>query len=325
MSLKRYLARRLVYAGLSAYALATILFFLFRLIPGNPTSTFIAQGMSKEARQQLIERWGLNEPLHIQYYEYIEGLFTLDFGESLYYQIPISELIVDRLVNTAVLMVPGIIIGVSIGVTLGAVYGWNRGNSIERGGIILSLLGRSVPIFFSGVVLQYVFAGGLWDIFPSGGMTTATASFASPIAKFTSMDFLAHLVLPLAVTVIWYSATPTLIMRAGMLETLNKEFMNTYRSWGVDDIHRLFYASKHGSLPVITYLAVLSGYMFGGQVVVEQVFSWPGMGRLLVDAVYRQDLPLLETTFFLMGVLIILLNLVVDMLYVYIDPRITYE
>lgn len=322
MTFKEFLLKRLGQAAISAFALATILFFLFRAIPGNPTSRYIVGGMSKEARERLLAQWGLDQPLHVQYWDFLTDLFLLDFGESFYFDQPIIQLIQTRLVNTLALMLPGILIGVTLGVALGALYGWKRGSNFERAGVILSLTGRSVPIFFSGVVLQYLFAGGVHNWFPTGGMTSPAASFDSRWALFTSNDFLMHLVLPLIVVIIWYSATPALIMRVGMIKSLNKEFQDTYRSWGVSELRRVLYTIKHGSLPVLTFLAVLVGYIFGGQVIIEVVYSWPGMGRLLVEAVYNQDLRLLEVTFFLMGMAIILLNFLVDITYSLIDPRI---
>jgi peptide/nickel transport system permease protein len=295
------------------------------MIPGDPTSRYMMSGMTQEQRERLLEQWGLTKPLHEQYIHYMVDLFTLDFGESFYFNSPIIEVLIPRITNSLVLMGPGIIIGVTLGLSLGAMYGMRRGSRFEQVGVMFSLLGRSVPIFFSGVVLQYLFAGGLFNWFPSGGMTSSTAIFESNFQMYTSEDFLRHLTLPLIVTIVWYSAVPALIMRAGMIKALNKEFQITYQSWGTKYISRMLYTVKHGAIPVITFLAVLVGYIFGGQVVLEVVFSWPGMGRLLVEAIYNQDLRLLEVTFFIMGMLIIFLNFLVDIVYMYIDPRITYE
>lgn len=327
MSFKRYLIRRTAYTALSIYALATILFFLFRAMPGNPTTTLIVQGMTVDQRERLVEEWGLNQPLHVQYVEYIVDLFTFDFGTSLFSNQTIMEIIVPKIMNTLVLMVPGLLIGVSLGVFLGTVYGWYRGSTVERGGVLLSLMGRSVPLFFSGIIIQYVFAGGVVSWFPSGGMVPPAQRimFDSRVDLYTSWVFAKHVVLPMLAIIVWYSATPALIMRAGIMETVNKEFVKTYRSWGIGNTQLMKYASKHGSLPVITYMAVLMGKVMGGQVLVEVVFAWPGMGKELVDAVYKQDLPLLEATFFLMGVLVILLNFAIDLFYLYVDPRISHE
>lgn len=311
--------------ALSAFALATALFIMFRIMPGNPTQAYIVRGMSEAQRQNLIHQWGLDKPIQVQYVDYLVDLFTLNFGDSFFYGEPVIVVIGRRLVNTLVLMVPGMVIGIGLGLFLGTLYGWYRGERIEQVGVFLSLLGRSIPIFFSAVLLKFLFAGGVFDWLPAFGMQKPTSIYESQLALFTSVEFLKHLTLPLLTVVIWYSATPALTMRAGMQSAMNKEFVRTYKSWGIKQIRVMVYVAKHGSLPVITFLTVLVGYMFGGQAVLEVVYSWPGMGRLLVDAVYKQDIPLLQATFFFMGLLLIIMNFLIDIAYMYIDPRISYE
>lgn len=322
--MQKYIVKRSFHTVLVLFALVTILFFLFRLMPSNPTGIYVSEGMSLEQRQQMLQRWGLTKPLHEQYIVYLRNMVTFSFGESFHYQQSVMTILWIRLQNTLVLMIPSVTVGTCIGTVLGVLYGRYRGTIGEKTGLVASLIALSVPIFFSAVILTGIFTFTL-NWLPPGRMTSPATFYEPRWHVYFTMDFLKHAVLPFLTATIYYTGTPALIMRTGMLEVMNKQFMTTYQMWGIPERLRLRHAAKNAFPPLLNYFPILIGYMFGGQVVLETVYSWPGVGALMIDAVLNQDYPILQTSFFIMGLMVILMNFVVDIVHAYIDPRVSYE
>lgn len=322
--MRRYLLRRATYTVIVLWAMITIMFFLFRFMPGDPTDLYLTQGMGADQRQHLLESWGLTKPLWVQYGLFLRNLITLDFGTSFFYDQPVMEILWPRMQNTLVLMIPAVSLGALMGSVLGVLYGWYRGTTFEEAGIVFSLGFMSVPIFWSGILIILVFSFEL-NWFPSSGMVSPATYADKQYELYLTKDFLEHAFLPFITAMIYYSGSPALIMRTSMLEVRNKQFMDTYTSWGLDRTAKMRHAAYNALPPVLTFMAVLVGYVFGGQVVLETVFAWPGVGRLLVDSVLKQDFPILQATFFIMGAIVVIMNFFVDIIHAYIDPRITYD
>lgn len=319
---KRYVLRRLLMMFASLLTIITVLFFLFRQVPGGPMSAIVSPRMNEAARQAVIAQYGLDEPLWKQYLLYMWNVFHLDFGQSFYYGQSVYSLIADRFLNTMSLMLTALVISYSVGTYLGAHLGWLRGTSKERAGMLVVLLIRSTPVFWTGMIVLYVFAFQL-NIFPLGGMRGMQASYTTNAEKFLSVDFLYHLVLPVFTLCTFYTGLPLLLMRNNLLEVLSEDYIKTARAKGLAERRILFrHAARNAVLPVVTAFAIAIGFAVGGQVLIEQVYSWPGLGREMVQASLRSDYPLAQGAFMLLSVIVITMNFFADLTYSYLDPRV---
>lgn len=325
MGMREYVVRRIGQLVVTYWAFLTILFLLFRIVPGDPTTMFVAQGLSGQARKEVLENLGLNEPLHIQYIEYMFQILSGNFGTSFQYREPVWDIIVTKFWNTIFLMMGAIILAYVIGILGGALLAWLRGSDLEVIGLLVTLVARSSPTFWTGIVLLMVFVFWLgW--FPAGGIRTIGASYDGFVEKFVSIDFLYHVTLPMLTGAIYYMATPTLLMRNTMLEVLNEDFIKMKNAEGLSQYTVLYkHAVRNSLLPIVTIVALVAGKAIGGQLLIEVVFNWPGMGRAMVTAVSYSDYPVAQAAFFLMGSVVIMLNFGADLLYAYLDPRVTYE
>jgi peptide/nickel transport system permease protein len=320
----QYVVRRVVQLCVTILAVSTILFGLFRLMPGDPTTLIVSPGMDSSVRQRLIEDYGLNDPLSVQYLRYIENILTLDFGRSFHTNAQVIDVIATRLPNTLVLMFSALFVAYSVGVTLGVLSAWYRDSSYETGVVVTALVGRSVPSFWTGLIILWI--GGAWlNVIPLSGMASIGESggFWDTTLSF---DFLRHLVGPASVLAFYYMGYPLLIMRNSMLEVLSEDFINLCRAKGLRDRTIMFkHAARNALLPVLTAAAVAVGFAVGGSVLVETVFGWPGLGREMVQAVVRRDYPVAQGTFIVLASTVILMNFVADLLYGVLDPRVAYD
>jgi ABC-type dipeptide/oligopeptide/nickel transport system permease component len=320
MSKLRFAVRRLFQMVLTLLAVGSVLFLLFRLIPGNPTSYIVSGQMSPEAKQKLIQSFGLNEPLHTQYFKYIENLATLDLGQSFQTQQPVTEMILTFLPNTLVLMLTAFLIAYPLGIGLGILAGWYRGTRFERVTVIVALFARSLPAFWIGLLALWVL-GATYGVIPMSGMSSIGSE-----TDFLSLSFLYHLITPAAVLAFYFMGYPLLIMRSSMLDVLNEDFIEICRAKGLSERAVLL---KHGArnalLPIVTASAIALGYSIAGSVLIETVFSWPGLGRAMVRAVLRRDYPVAQGAFLMLATAVIVMNFLADLTYSYLDPRVTYD
>ena len=325
MRLWRYILLRSLQTVVTLFAVATLMWVMFRLIPGDPTTVFLGSGeLPPAALEALRKSWGLDAPLYRQYLDYVANLLTGNLGLSFYFRRPVFDVIAPMLLNTLLLMGTAMAIATAIGVFAGAYLGWRRGDRIEQIVGLVVLVPRSLPIFWIGVMLLMIFSYGLgW--FPIGGLRTPAFIPENAWEELPGFDVGRHMVLPVLTAVIYFVSDPLMIMRTSMLEVVEEDFITFARARGLPDraVRRMarFVAIK----PVLTYLAIMVGFAFGGQVLLEVVFSWPGMGSLMVSSVAQRDYPVAQAAFFLMAVITILLNLLIDVLYVFLDPRIRYE
>jgi peptide/nickel transport system permease protein len=324
MSLWRYIAGRLVQTIATLFAVLTLMWGMFRLIPGDPTSIFLGSGeLPPQAIAALRESWGLDAPLYRQYLDYIGNLLTGDLGMSFYYRRPVLDVLMPMLWNTILLMGVAMVLATVIGVAAGAYLGWKRGQRIEEIASLLVLIPRSLPIFWIGIMLLMIFSYGLsW--FPIGGLRTPAFIPETWIEELPGYDLARHMVLPVLTSVIYFVVDPLMIMRTSMLEVIEEDFITFARARGLHDETVRLIAARNALGPVLTYLAIMVSFAFGGQVLVEVIFSWPGMGSLMVNSIAQRDYPVAQAAFFLMAVITITLNLVIDVLYTFLDPRIRY-
>jgi peptide/nickel transport system permease protein len=248
--MRAYILRRLAQSVLVVFAVTTIMFFMFRFLPADPTVIMIERGMSEEARQVLLERWGLTGSLWDQYVRYMGNLIVGDFGASFFYRQPVWDVLLPRIVNTLWIAVPGLLLGALLGAALGMVVGWSRrGGPVERTGILIATVIRGTPSFIIGIALLAVFSSWLGWL-PGFGMgdTGGTEGFA----RYLRWEFLMHLTLPLLAVVIYFLPENLLLMRSGVVENRTEDYIELVRAKGVSDTRVAWHAARNSLLPLIT-------------------------------------------------------------------------
>ena len=318
----RYLARRLGQMLITLWVIATILFLMFRLMPGNPLAAYIDPTFTQEQAEVLLHQFGLDQPLYVQYGKFLLNLLHGDLGQSFFYHRPVSQVLLDSLPNTIYLMLASLLIAYVIGISGGIGLAMLRGRRGEQVGIVATLVSRSAPQFWVGMILLALFSFHFgW--FPGGGIAQAGTIFPSEWAKLGSGDFWLHLALPAFTLTFYLLGLPLLLMRTNMLEVLGEDFITMMRMKGFGEWRIMVrHAARNALLPVVTAMAVGIGYAIGGNVVVETVFSWPGLGRLLVASVQANDYPVAQGAFLVSAALMVLMNLIADLLYGVLDPRV---
>ncbi len=317
-----YVVRRILYMVMTIFAVASILFVLFRMIPGDPTAQVISPALDAAAQARLKQAYGLDQPVYVQYVLYIKNFLTLDWGRSFASSKPVYEILIYRFWNTVFLMGAGLCFTLILGIGLGMIMAWRRNGHLDIWATLGSLVLQSAPPFVTGILLLMVLSYRL-DLFPTGGMLTPGNRLNTGLQLLFNGDFLHHLILPTITVVAYYLATPMLIMRDSMLEVLGSDFIELAKAKGLaPHVVMIKHAARNALLPVLTVSSVLLGFAIGGQVIVEQVFSWPGMGQLMVEAASSHDYPVAQATFLMLAVLVIVLNLLSDIAYCYLDPRI---
>jgi len=321
--LKFFLKRTAITAGL-ILLVASALFVFFRSMPGSFIDLIANTGASEEELAALRAKWGLDEPLYIQYINYMVNLLQADMGNSFRFGGPVWEVTKGRIWNSFILVGPAITTAYIIGSVYGALLGNNRDSAFEKYGIIPVTITGTVPSFFLAIMMVIVFAGWL-NWFPSSGMlstSTSSAVGSSFFAMIQTVDFWKHYTLPYLTIVLRYLYLPSLVMRTSVVEVSGQDFAYYHRVKGLAKSTQLHHVMKHASLPVITLFPVSMTRAIGGLVLVEIVFNWPGVGSFLVDAVLFRDFPVVQFVFFLVAIWVILGNYAVDIVYGLIDPRV---
>jgi peptide/nickel transport system permease protein len=324
-SLKRYFAVRSAQTVVMLFLVLTALFVLFRSMPGDFTTQMAAAGANEAALARIREQWGLNEPLYVQYFEYIKNLLRGDLGQSPVYRVDVWEFVKLRMFNTFILVAPAMTFTYLFGSVVGTIAGSKRGGLLERIGIVPVITTGSFPAFFTSIVLIVVFADW-FNLFPTSGMLSATSATGLEWWEpYLSWDFAHHYVLPFTAVFLRYLFIPSLIMRTSVVEVMGQDHTEYHRLTGISPTKRLRHIAKHASLPVITIYPVSLARALGGVVLIETVFNWPGIGFTLVEAVLGRDYPVVQFVFFVVATFVILSNFVVDLFYGVIDPRIRID
>jgi len=320
-----YVIKRLLHMVFVLWAVATIVFLMFRLMPGDPTAAFIDPTFTVDQQQAIRAQFGLDLPLPQQYLVYLGNLLRGEFGLSFRQRQPVLGLVLEVLPNTLLLTMTSLIIAYIFGTLLGALMAWKRGGVFEAISVPLVLTTRAAPEFWLGMVMLAIFAFGLGWL-PSGGANSAGASYGSEWHRVFSLDYLSHLALPALTLAIYLQGLPALLMRSSMLEVMREEFVTMARMKGLSERSiMLRHAARNALLPLVTAFALGFGQSVGGNVVVENVFSWPGLGRLLADAIANSDYPLAQCAFLLIAFVLVLMNFLADLAYGLLDPRVAHE
>lgn len=317
-----YIGRRLLQSLLVLWVIVTILFLLFRLAPGNPMTAYIDTTFTAEQQTALMSRFGLDRPLFEQYLIYLGNLLRGDLGDSFHSGGTVTNQILTALPNTLYLTFTSLIIAYLVGVAGGIFMASRRGTRVEKAGLVFTLMSRAAPEFWIGMIFLAVFAFNLrW--LPSSGTAPAGTIYENEIEKLLSPVFWRHMILPTFTLALYLHGLPLLLMRSNLLEVMDQDFITMGRLAGYSERRLMIrHAARSAMLPVLTALALGIGYSIGGNVVIENVFGWPGLGRLLVRAVISSDYPVAQGAFFVIAVIVVLLNFVADVIYSLLDPRV---
>lgn len=317
----RYVLKRLVQAIPIVLAIVVLNFFLLQMAEGDAVDVLAGEAGSAtpEYMAELREKFGLDQPLIVQLGVYLKNVVTLDLGYSFRHDMPVSELVLDRFVPTLLLMTSTILLAVGFGIVLGLVAASGLNTWRDTAISIFALITYATPLFWVGLMLIVVFSLNLgW--FPTSGMENFSMFYEG---WDRVVDIAHHLVLPTITLSLFYLALYTRLMRASMLEQAGQDYVTTARAKGLTERRIVFvHVLRNALLPVVTMAGVQVGALIGGSVIVESVFAWPGLGMLAFEALFARDLNLLLGIFLLSAVLVVAVNLVVDIIYSTLDPRI---
>jgi peptide/nickel transport system permease protein len=316
----RFVAKKVAGAFVLLVLVVVFNFFLFRIVDRDPLAKYRGRTkLTPEQRAEIIERFGLTGSKWEQFVRYIRQTARLDFGRSFDSTRRVSDEIMDRLPNTLALVGTATIITVVLGLWIGARAGWRRGSSFDSASTSATMVLYATPEFFLGMLLL-AFVGGRLGWFPTGGVRDVAADHSGVAAL---VDRTRHLVLPVLTLTLAYLGSYTLIMRTSILDTLGEEYLRTARAKGVRDSDILKHHSfPNALLPVVSLIAISFGFIIGGAITVETVFSYPGLGLATADAIDNNDLPMLQALFMFSSAAVIVCNLVADLLLGVLDPRI---
>jgi peptide/nickel transport system permease protein len=303
-----YLISRLFMAVWVIFGVTTLVFFLIHWVPGDPVEVMLGESASAADRELLRQALGLDRPVLQQWLSFLAGVLRFDLGDSLYHQQPVAELLQARYAATAELAVTALVIAVLIAVPMGILAAARQGSVWDLGAMGFSLLGVSIPNFWLGPLLVMVFSLALgW--FPVSGRSGVASVVLPAITLGTSM-----------------AAVLSRMIRSSLLEVLGEDFIRTARAKGLSPYRVLIrHGLRNAWLPVLTLLGMQLGALLGGAVVTETVFNWPGVGSLLIESIQRRDYPVVQGCVLLISLTYVVVNLLTDLLYGWIDPRIRLE
>ncbi len=322
MSFASYILKKVSEAIITIFIAVTLAFFLFRFLPGDPTAVFLDVRLTPEAKLALQKQFGLDKPLYEQYFLFIYNLLQGNLGYSFAYRgMPVSELIFGpKLVNTLVLMGSGMVIGAVLSTILGLIVGWKRGSILDRFLTSASYALSSAPIFWIGLLVLLVL-GSYLNLIPMGGTLSIDALYADPLTR--ALNYLHHLVGPLIVIVLYFLPIYMLYVRNTIVSLLGEPFVELLKAKGLSSKTIVIgHLSKYALLTSITLLAVQSPLLVTGAIITETVFGWNGIGLLLYESVLKSDYPVVQGIFIITIAIVVVANLLADIAYAYIDPRI---
>jgi len=310
----RYIQRRLLILLPVLWGVATMVFCLMYLLPGDPASVTLAQsGGRAEAIAQLREQLGLDDPLPAQYLRFLTHAVQGDFGQSIFLRQPVTEIIRDNLPATLELAAAGMAVALLVGFSMGIVAALRHNTWVDRLVMILSIAGVSMPNFWLALLLIYT-------------VSALSAHYGVLILPLTGQGGLSHLVMPALVLGFAAAGSLARLVRAGMLEVMRQDYITTARAKGLTQKAIILrHALRNVMIPVVTLAGLQFGALLGGTVIVETVFSRPGLGRTLVDAIIWKDLPIVQGAVLWTATIYIVINLIVDISYALIDPRVRYS
>ncbi len=332
-----FILRKLIFALITLIIVVVFNFFLFRILPGDPVKLIIhSPRMTQEAQERIRVSFGLDKPIWLnierlregdfagvfdsQFIIYMRNLLRGDLGISFSTRRDVTDLLGERVWRTVVLVIGGDVLAIVLGMAAGLIAAWRRGTQLDAAILLWALFSWALPTFFLGIILLILARGHL----PVGGMASPGLKPEDGLTYW--LDVGRHLILPTVTMAVVYTSEYILIMRSGVMEVLAEDYILTAKAKGLSTFRILRdHALKNAMLPMVTMIALTFGYTVGGAIQVETVFSWPGIGRLMYEAVQKRDYPVLQGSFLLLAVCVIIANLLADMLYSILDPRVKAE
>lgn len=303
-----YVLRRLLQSVVVLVGVSLVVFFLARLAPGDPVSLMLAETASPEQIEAAREHYGLNDPLPVQYWLFVSRAVRGDFGDSLYYNEPALLVILEAFPETVKLALAAFVVAVSVAVPLGVVAAIKRDTVWDYLAVGLSVLGQAAPSYWVGIILILFFSVRFQRL-PSSG------NFGPE-----------YIILPAVTLAALLMAVLARLTRAGMLDVLGEDYVRTARSKGLRERTTILrHALRNALIPLVTVMGLQLGSLLGGAVIVEQVFAWPGVGRLAITAISARDYPIIQAVVLVVSSVFVVINLTVDLLYAFLDPRIRYQ
>ena len=332
----RYTGKRLLQLIPVLFGMTFIVFMIVRAIPGDPAKIILGQQASKEAVAALRESLGLDNPWYIQYFNYLGQLFTGNLGESIKTGEAVSAEIYPYLAATMELGFVAMVIAIVIGVNAGIVSAWFQNSWFDYSAMILALIGVSIPIFWLGLLGQWAFSVELgWlptsNRFDPRDPVEAITHFYLIDTLFEGrfdqfLDVVKHLILPATALATIPMAIIARMTRSTMIEVMHSDFIRTARAKGQKMFWVVYkHSLKNAVIPVLTVIGLQTGLLLGGAILTETIFSWPGIGRYIYDAISSRDYPVIQSGILVVAFLFVMINLLVDLLYSVIDPRIKYD
>lgn len=311
----RYVLNRLVSAIGVMFLVSILVFSIIRLIPGDPITILLGDNLSEDARRALVEKWGLDRSVFLQYFEWVGNAITGDLGQSIRTQDEVFGLILDRLPATLTLSFAAMFIAIIIGVPTGIIAAYKSNTGLDRLAMLTALIGLCIPAFWLSLLLILLFSIRL-DWLPVSGYVSPTDDLGG---------WLSHLVLPSMALGLGLAASISRMTRTSMLEVLSQDYIRTARAKGLAERAAILgHALRNAMLPIITVIGLQLGFLLGGAVVVEEIFAVPGLGRLLIFGISNRDYPLIQGVVLVFALSFILINLLVDVIYPLFEPRIRY-
>jgi len=303
----QFILKRIWHTGFVVIGISVISFFFIHL-SGDPVMLMLPGDATDQEIEELRVQLGFNDPLHVQYLRFAAKAIKGDFGDSLYYNIPVFELITERLPASMELACAAMLFALVFAVPIGILSAVKRGSFLDMSSMFGALVGLSMPHFWLGIMLMLLFSVHLGWL-PTSGRGT-----------------MAHLIMPAVSLGLGLMAMFARLTRSVMLEVLSLDYIRTARAKGLkEQVVIAKHALKNALIPLVTVAGMQFGFLIGGTVIIETVFAWPGLGRLVVQAIFSRDYPLVQGIVFIFSIIFVGMNLFVDILYVYLDPQITYS
>lgn len=318
---RSYFLRKLFFALITVSAILVINYFLFRVMPGDPVSMLVRNPkMSPEAVRKVRELFGLNKPWYEQFTIYIINLLKGDMGISFIYRKPVSDIIIERLAASLALTIIAELIAIGIGLFLGIIAAWKRGKRVDMLSMGFSLITYAMPTFWLGVLMIALFSVNL-RLFPTSGMISPEYVFTKGLIRLKNIGW--HIFLPAITLSLVLIGEYMLVMRSTLIEVLTEDYIVTAEAKGMDKKSVLKrHALPNAMIPMVTLISMNLGFTITGALQVETVFSWPGLGRLMYDALQARDYPLLQGIFLIISLCVVGANFISDIMYGYLDPRV---
>ena len=324
MGTKKFIFKKLIEITFLFFIILTILFFLFRAAPGDPITRMVDPTLTPEDIKHLIAQLGLDQPAWKQYIIYIKNFFTGNMGYSFHYGEPVSNIILERMPCTILLFTTSTLLAAFVGVVLGKISAWKKGSGLDNFLSISALVCHTLFIPWFALLILWALAYKVgW--FPLGGIISPELWIQDTSIFAKVLDVMHHMFLPLLTLFFIHLGSYLLLMRSSMLSVLREDYIITARAKGLPDkIIRNKHAARNAALPVVTSVGLSLAFSINGGALTEQIFTWPGIGRELIFAVSNNDYPLAQACFLLITAVVLIANLIVDLLYAYMDPRISY-